>query len=239
MDLPGDQGGDPRPVVAPPDDQLPTKGGAGRTPARRRAAAHRVGPLLARPVALATFAATAALAVAACGGSGKLAADTPVSSNGATVISSFPGDRNDRDNDGDRNDDDRRNLSYGRAANPTERHELTRLVRRYLAAASAENGAAACSLLAPFVAESVVETYGHTRDLLGKSCARVMSKLFAHNHTELAAKVSSFRVATVRVAGDKALTILEFPAIREVRQMIERHIGRRWRVLGLLDDIIE
>jgi hypothetical protein len=157
--------------------------------------------------------------------------------NGVTAY--FPSDKNDRDNDGDNNNDDGNILDYGHASNATDRRASVALVTRYFSAAAAENGATACSLLIPFVAESVVEDDGRTTALYGNTCAAVMSKLFKLHHALLLAKYETLRIPEVRVEGDKALTILEFTTIPEVRQIAERRVGDSWRILELLDGILE
>lgn len=183
------------------------------------------------------------LGVAACGG-----ASTSATSRGPTkaatgdasaAATSSPPTHNDRDNDGDHNDDDEGVLNYGHAADAADREASESLVRRYFAAAAAADGARACSLLAPFVAESVVEDEGRSPALRGGTCAAVMTKLFRHQRRLLAEKNATLRVIGVRVEGDKALAILEFPAIPEVRQLVERRVGGTWRVLDLLDGILE
>jgi hypothetical protein len=158
----------------------------------------------------------------------------------SSVVSSAPSShKNDRDNDNDNNDDDAGVLYYGKAADTTDRQISVGLVTRYFAAAAAENGTEACTMLIPFIAESVAEDYGHTSALHGKSCSVVMSMLFKQHHALLATKHATLKVIEVRVNGDKALAILEFPTIPEVRQITERREGRTWKLQDLLDEILE
>jgi hypothetical protein len=171
----------------------------------------------------------------ACDGKGAIS----VAGGGASVTAYFPHNADDRDNDGDRNDDDTHYLYYGRTANPTDRRESLALVRRYYAAAASENGAEACSMLVPFFAETVVERFREATAIGGGTCAIVMSKLFKTHHTLLAAENATFRTPEVRVQGDRALVILEFPTIPEVRQILLRRIAGAWRVLDLLDANLE
>lgn len=166
---------------------------------------------------------------AACGG--------PSTSTGSATTSSVP--KRDRDDDGDNNDDDAHVLYYGRTPTATERQVLTALVTGYYAAAAAEDGARACALLIPFVAESVVEQYGHTTALKGKTCAAVMSKLFKAHHKLISGESASLKFYTVRVRGVKALTVLSFANLPEIRQLAERRAGSAWKVLDLLDTIVE
>jgi hypothetical protein len=145
----------------------------------------------------------------------------------------------DRDGDHDNNDDDSYVLGFGHVADAADNREITTLIRRYFAAAATNNGRQACSILTPFVAEVVVEQYGHTPALRGGSCAQVMSKLFAHEHRELVGKHDNLRVIRVGVEGDVARVGLEFPEIHTIRQIRMRRQGNRWTVLDVLDHLIE
>jgi hypothetical protein len=178
------------------------------------------------------------LGISACGGPSKQAAlhaESPTPSTSTTASLAKP----DRDNDGDNNDDDAKVLAYGRAAGATERQIAVALVKRYFRAAAAEDGALACQLLAPLPAETIAETYGHSPGLHGKTCATVMSKLFRLHHHALAQKSASIMITTIRRKGNRMLVVLGFPPTPELRQIAVQHIGGMWRVLQLLDGIIE
>jgi hypothetical protein len=180
---------------------------------------------------------TLGLALAACGSS---SGHVPPGLAGSSATEpNFSTHHNDRDNDGDHNDDDGKVLFYGHAADASDQRASSTLVRSYFAAAAAENGAQACALLAPFVAESVPEEDGHSPQLRGKTCTVVMSKLFKLHHKPLAAKSASLQVIAVRVEDQKALVVLDFPNVPEVRQIAERRIAGTWRLLDLLDGILE
>jgi hypothetical protein len=169
------------------------------------------------------------LGVAACGGS--------TGSHSSATTTTI---KRDRDDDADHNDDDAHVLYYGHAPTPAERQAITSLVSAYYAAGAAEDGAKACTLLMPFVAESVVESIGHTRELKGTTCATVMSKLFRSHHTLIAGESASLKFYTVRVEGGRALTVLSFANLPEVRQLTERRdTGGAWKVLDLQDGILE
>jgi hypothetical protein len=183
------------------------------------------------------------MGVSACGAE-RTASQGPANAaitGGASMTASSNSStrKNDRDNDGDHNDDDGKILYYGHAASPSDRRSSIALLMRYFAAAAAEDGAKACSMLAPFVAESVAESEGRLPSLRGKTCTVVMSKLFGLHHRLLIEKNATLRVIGVRVEGDKALAVLEFSAIHEVRQITERRVGKSWRLVGLLDSILE
>lgn len=180
--------------------------------------------------------ATLALSFSSCGASGAHQRYKPSDHLGGRRPSATA---RDRDNDGDHNDDDAGTLGYGHAANPADRQTSIALVTRYFAAAAKENGATACALLVPFIAESVVENDGHSPGLHGTTCATVLSKLFARHHRLLSKKHSTLKIVTIRVEGRKALAILDFSAIHEVREITERRTSGTWRILEPLDTIIE
>ena len=52
-------------------------------------------------------------------------------------------------------------LNYAHAASAADRRAVTALIKRYYAAATAGDGATACSMLYITLAEAVVEDYGH------------------------------------------------------------------------------
>src|ERR1700722_12371876 len=167
----------------------------------------------------------------ACGDSGQSESHSATSAN-------VP--KTDRDNDGDHNDDDGYVLDFGHAASAAESEPLKTLVTNYFAAAAAENGARACALMIPFMAESIVENLSHSPGLSGRSCAVVLSKHFAQQHSELVAKNSALKFYAVRIGPGKALTVLSFSILPEVRQLIERRDSNgEWRMLSALDGILE
>lgn len=183
-----------------------------------------------------------ALGVAACSSS-KGSAPRPDATGTHNVSKAIPPNysthNNDRDNDGDHNNDDENVLAYGHAAGAIDRRSSVALVTRYFAAAAAEDGATGCRLLTPIIAGTVAETDGHSPGLRGKTCAVVLSKLFKLHHRLLAEKNATLKIIKVRVLGDKALAVLEFPTIPEVRLIAERRVAGTWKLLYLLDGILE
>jgi hypothetical protein len=145
----------------------------------------------------------------------------------------------DRDQDYDNNDDDSYVLGFGQPAGPLDKQKITTLVRHYFSAAAVEDGARACALITPFFAETVVEQYGHTPELRGKTCAAVMSKLFKNNHREIADKNAHLKVMRIGIEGNIARVALSFPEIPTIKQIRIRRVGNRWTVLDLLDHLIE
>jgi hypothetical protein len=168
------------------------------------------------------------LGAAACGSTG-----------GATGSASPHAGKRDRDNDGDNNDDDAHILNYGHAPSAVERAELTSLVRSYYAAAAAENGAKACWMLYPLISETLAEDYGHSPALRGTTCAAVLAKLLKRRHQLLVAQSDTLKVYAVRVKGERALALLTFAVLAEMRQMLERRVGGTWKIAALSDNILE
>jgi hypothetical protein len=161
------------------------------------------------------------------------------STSGATGSASPQAGKRDRDNDGDNNDDDAHILNYGHAPGATEREELTSLVRSYYAAGAAEDGVKACSMLYSLISETVAEEYGRIPALRGSSCATVMAKLFRERHHLLVGESATLKVYATRVKGERALTLLTFAMLPEVRQMLERRVGATWKIAALSDNILE
>lgn len=130
-------------------------------------------------------------------------------------------------------------LDYGNPANAADWRRSVALVKRYFAAAAAADGAGACRLLVPLSAESVVERDGGSPPLRGRTCAVVMSKLFRLHHRMLAEKSAALEVIAVRIKDDRGLAVLNFPEIHEARQIGLRRVRGTWKVVDLLDGIME
>ena len=174
-------------------------------------------------------AALLSLSIAACGSTGS----TRSHSSSHTI-------KRDRDDDADNNNDDNHVLYYGRAPNAAERQELVKVITSYYIAASTENGAAACRLLIPFIAESVVETLSRDPGLGGRTCGTVMAKLFKQYHAVLKGESATLKFYSVRVSGIHGLTVLSFSTLPEVRQLLERRDSNgSWKIQSLLDGILE
>jgi hypothetical protein len=136
---------------------------------------------------------------------------------------------------------------YGHAANPVDKRAVTTFAKRFMAAAAAEDGATACSLLLPSLAESLPSTYGKKGSglpyLRGSTCAAVMSKLFTHFHRQFAAEAAGLEVTGVRVAGKTAsaspgkiaFALLSFKGSHERRYMGVERFGKGWKLEALRD----
>jgi hypothetical protein len=137
----------------------------------------------------------------------------------------------------DRNDDGEV-LEYGHPAGPADKQTVTAIVKRYLAAAAAEDGATACSLIISNLAKLIPKNYGRPQDssyMLGKTCAMVMSKLFKHFHQELVTQAAGLEVTSVRVRGNNADALLAFRTMPELWYMTAEREGVVWKINELID----
>lgn len=188
------------------------------------------------------------LGAGACGNAGKRTDSTSGFSSSAaagTVAATAPAQSqphlpidsdNDNDNSGNSryDGDDKPVLYFGHAPSAADGRAIAALVRRYYAAGAAGNGATACGLIHPLLAESIVEEYAHSPSLRGKTCAAVMSKLFRQLHRELTSDVAGLELVRTRVSGDRGLALVRFGARRERRVLVRRERGA-WKMDVLLD----
>jgi hypothetical protein len=123
---------------------------------------------------------------------------------------------------------------FGHAADPADRRALTALVGGYYAAAAAGQGERACGMLFFALAESVAEKYGRApgpRYLNGaETCQAVLSRVFAHFHTQLQLRPT---VALVHVEGSHARALLEWSAL-PAGYVEARREGAAWKLDSLL-----
>jgi hypothetical protein len=187
--------------------------------------------------------------VSACGRSGEGGATTLSQASHETTLSvtstaKHPSSPPDRDKDADSNgkgvhdSDDGTVLRFGHPATATTRTRVTSLVRAYYAAAVAEDGVKACSLLYSTYAEAVPEDYGTVPPgppyARGNTCPVVMIGIFRHFHAELAARLPKLEVARVRTKERKGVAILSFGTMPERLIHLEEE-GHVWKVLALID----
>jgi hypothetical protein len=181
------------------------------------------------------------IGLAACGGSGTEtthdAGHTGASVRKVATTSTPP--KKDRDGDTDNNVDDYHVTSFGQVAGPADAHAITSLLLRYYATAAKEDGAKDCSLLTPFIEESLVEHDGHIPVLKGNTCAEVLTKLFKLNHRDILRERVNMKVGRIGVEGNRARVVLVFPAVPIIRTITMRRQGTRWTVLDTLDSNIE
>jgi hypothetical protein len=131
--------------------------------------------------------------------------------------------------------DDYAVLNFGHAATGRELRKITALVRRYYAAAVAENGAEACSMLFSVVVREVEEGEGTAAGLHGTSCAQIMSALFKLRHRELVADVKSFKEVRVRIEPPNGRVVLRFSTAVVARELDLRLVDGVWKVRQPLD----
>jgi hypothetical protein len=170
----------------------------------------------------------------ACGGTNKNTGSTPSTTapNGVSPVRNL-----EDDNDGD--NDNELVRSFAPEASAADTRTVTALVKRYYAAAYADDGATACSLLYTPLAKVIANEYGHSPDtqaLHGKTCAAVLSKLFKQEHRRLAAEVAIMKVSTVRVSGNNGLVMLYFSGTRPERYFAVEREGGIWKMDTLLDN---
>jgi hypothetical protein len=128
------------------------------------------------------------------------------------------------------------NPSYFATAGPradrASRKAITRLVKRYYAAAADGDAVTACSLLAKSLAEELPP--GTTGRAVGE-CPRAMAKTLSQERQQLREEdPATMIVLDVRVKGDLGLAILGFKAWPLGSILLERE-GRAWKVDALLD----
>lgn len=124
---------------------------------------------------------------------------------------------------------------FGHPAGVADRQAIVRLLKRYYAAAAAQDGSAACALLYPVLAEAVPEDYGQAVSVHGrKTCATVLARVLAPHRRELAADAASLTVLKVRLDGARGWAMLRLAMPSERRLQLHRE-GGAWRVDELLD----
>jgi hypothetical protein len=183
----------------------------------------------------------------ACGGASKGTAShvpstTTTIASSTSATSDYTKADSDRDNDGVGGPDGDTNnngvLDFGHAANASDMRSITTLVQRYYAAAAAEDGAKACSMLYSTLAETVPEDYGTSPPgpayARGTTCPAVMTLIFKHAHDKIATKFSKLRVSRVRLKEHRGLAVLTFSGMPEREISVARE-GHIWRITALLD----
>lgn len=120
---------------------------------------------------------------------------------------------------------------YGSPATGEVKRSITKLINRYYAAAAADDGKTACSLIYSSLAESVAEDYGRPpgpKYARGNTCATVMTKLFRH----MPGYPKSFtdtQVGVIRVRRNHGFAVLHAPSMPPNEIFVERERGM-WRV---------
>ena len=170
---------------------------------------------------------------------------TTTSTNAAARIPPAPAETKadaDRDNDIGSPGEDNRNLrvqELGQAANAADRRAITSLIKRYYAAALAENGARACSLLYSTLAEAITIDYSGEPGVSymqgAKTCGAAMALYFKHFHPQLVAEVPKLEVTLIHLVEHHGLAQLRFGTLPERETSIQRE-GHTWKMTSLLDN---
>ena len=177
--------------------------------------------------------------VTACGGASRTTSDSTNATVGSGSSRAEAYDLQDADNDPDDrrtpgyvNDEESLFPTYGRGASPADTRAIATLVKRYLAAATSDEGTMACSLLdATLVRELAAAGSGEGS---GDSCATALPALFMRQHPRTtAADVATMTVISVHVKGDVGLAELGFRTLPEQELIAERE-GHTWKIDALL-----
>lgn len=181
----------------------------------------------------------------ACGGAGKSASSTSLVAHNAIAPSRTVQSGGYLMNDGDTDDDDKHPsdkalqddqslfVTYGENASPTDTRTITALVKSYLAASAAGDGAKACSLLHANLAIGLGASQGQSAQGARGTCAAAMSRLLEQQRQQLAADdVPTMVVTGVYVKGDAGLAIMGFRATPENEIVLQRE-GPTWKIDAL------
>lgn len=150
--------------------------------------------------------------------------------DGDKDVNRFGEGRYDTDNDA--------NPTFGPAASPAERAAVVAFIKRYYAIAASGDGAKACSLLDPLVAEAVAEgrALGNGRPSPhGGTCSRVAGEVFSQHRRELSEDVVTLRLGWVQLQAKQAVALVHFGTVRERIVRLRRRQGA-WRMFALLDN---
>jgi hypothetical protein len=184
--------------------------------------------------------------VVACGGSGSGSASRAHSSavasaGGATVPASTSASQTSTTGEGPGASERELDETVGVAAGEADRLAVSSIVKRYYAAVAADNGVQACSLLYQPLAKSFDEDYSEVsgpRELRGKSCIEITSKLFRHRRGQPTSDVSGIEVTGVRVVNDiMAVALLHSPTMPVGDISLQRE-GGIWRVDEMLGNTL-
>lgn len=159
--------------------------------------------------------------------------DEDQDNNTADTDNDYREDHLKTENNSYHDEDDSYIVNYGHPANPADRQAITTLVRRYYAAAVADDGAEACSMLTPTFVKAIPGDYGRPPGppyLRGKTCATVMSKMMRHSQAQLS---NDFAVTAVRTHGNVAYALIGSTVLPASFLQLERMSGS-WRVSSLL-----
>lgn len=146
----------------------------------------------------------------------------------------FDNDRTGNEGKGYYDEDDGTIEAYGHPASAEEARPLTVLVERYRAAAIADDGVKACTMLDTTLLATLPESYAKQQGpayLRGaKDCETIMSRVFMHSPS---APNNLLHVVAVRVARGQGYVLLGSKTLPASYVPVKREEGR-WRIAGLL-----
>jgi hypothetical protein len=215
-------------------------------PSREKSVARETKGAKMRPLLVLYTTGLLSIGASACGAASHTASSTTAASTTTTVSSKSTQDytKSDRDKDNDGihasfdSDNNSSVLDFGHEANASEKRTITALVKHYYAAAAAEDGAKACSMIYSTFAEAIPEDYGTSPPgpsfARGTTCPAVMTKVFKHFHNQVAIKFAKLDVSRVRTKERQGLAILRFGTLPEREIRVTRE-GHTWKIEALLD----
>lgn len=185
--------------------------------------------------------------ITACGGTSgapRSSSGAPALANASSRVKPSAGYlKSDGDGDPDDrgqkqfSDDQKETLALAPSPSGAETRAIATMVRNYYAAATDEDGATGCSLLASSLATAISER--QVADGGTKTCAMSLSVLFKQQHQRMAAEEPSTMVVTgVHVSGTLGLATLGFRAMPEAQIIIQRE-GDTWKIDALFDSTVQ
>jgi hypothetical protein len=191
------------------------------------------------------------LTPAGCGSSNRAHREPDPDDENATTVTTPAGPAPletevDADHDGDigapQDDSNNGATEFGHEASPAERRAIVALVKRYYAAARADDGTRDCFLLLSTIAEAAPNDDSREPDtpayMHGQTtCGGVLSKLFNHYHAQLAAEVPKLQVGHVRLEEHHGLVFLHFGALPERQTSVIRE-GHVWKMSQIYDQAV-
>jgi hypothetical protein len=135
-------------------------------------------------------------------------------------------------------EDDQPYLNLGKAASTRDRRVSAALVKRYYAAAFADDGARACAMMPPWLTKTALSKavalsrgeYIPRYPRSATTCAAVLSLLFRHLHRQLPRAI---RVTDVRVSGFAGRVFFGAKTMRASQIILHRE-GGHWRIVQLI-----
>lgn len=137
--------------------------------------------------------------------------------------------------DGHYDSDETGIIYFGQNASNADRRAVISVVRRYHAAAAADNGAKACDVIYTLLTEAIPEDYGQPPgppSLRGKTCAVVLTKLFKQPHGRHIDVTVGRHVIGVRVKGNRGLALMSSGTRVESSLPVRRERGV-WKVSAI------